>query len=226
MNKCLDCKWAGAEERMGPPKGRQLTLRAFALRYTPSKATQLLVSSIDLRFRKAYLALGPAAAELRSYRVQEVTAEPCSSVSAATALVSTMMVSKKEMSSFWLVSNGMLPTYRRLAALPAFSAAACVDTTGSQWLEASLPFGSGGFPATAAGCPAFLLRTRATAAGFPATATLFLALGAEFPALAWKWIEFGVPVLLLRVCSCRDARNCVDIGSRQNWAADTNSDPL
>lgn len=103
-----------------------LTLRAFALRYTPSKATQLLVSPTDLRFRKAYLALGPAAAELLSYRVQEVTADPCSSVSVATALVSVMMVSKKEVSWLWVVSKGMLPTYSRLAALPAFSAAACV----------------------------------------------------------------------------------------------------
>ena len=102
-----------------------VTLRALALRYTPSKATQLLVSPTDLRFRKAYLALGPAAAELLSYRVQEVTADPCSSVSVATALVSVMMVSKKEVSWVWVVSKGMLPTYSRLAALPAFSAAAC-----------------------------------------------------------------------------------------------------
>lgn len=86
------------------------TLRQLVLKYTPSKATQLLVSSTERRFRKAYLALGPTAAEDLSYRVQEVTAEPCSSVSAATAPVSAMMVSKKEVSSAWLVSKGRLPT--------------------------------------------------------------------------------------------------------------------
>lgn len=102
-------------------------MRAFAFRYTPSKATQLLVSSTDLRFRNAYLALGPAA-ELLSYRVQEVTTDPCSSVSADRALVSAMMLSKKAVSSPWVVSKGMLPTYKRLAALAAFSATAYKGT--------------------------------------------------------------------------------------------------
>ena len=72
------------------------------------------------------MALGPAAAEDRSYKVQDVTAEPCSSVSAATAPVSAIMVSKKAVSSACVVSKGMLPTYRRLAAFAAFSAAACM----------------------------------------------------------------------------------------------------
>ena len=116
---------AFTKERVDTTPKLHFTLRALALRYTPSKATQLLVSPTDLRFKNAYLALGPTAAELLSYKVQEVTADPCSSVSVATALVSVMMVSKKEVSWVWVVSKGMLPTYSRLAALPAFSAAAC-----------------------------------------------------------------------------------------------------
>lgn len=65
----------------------------------PSKAVQLLVSSTERKFRKAYLALAPTALDL-SYSVHEVTAEPSSAeMLLAMAPVSVMTVSKKAVSS-------------------------------------------------------------------------------------------------------------------------------